>query len=98
MERDPQVAAGRHARLADVRLAGATRVVVGDHVGRVAGRGTQRAHGVRRLGVHAHLEPARRPEHGPALAEHVGRPEHAHRVDGVVGQLGLRAAGAVSHA
>ena len=80
-------------RLADVRLAGTARVVVGDHVRGVAGRGAQRAHRARRLGVHAHLEPARRPQHGPALAQHVGGPQHAHRVDRVVGELGLGAAG-----
>ena len=36
VEGDPEVAPRRHERGPDVRLAGAARVVVGDHVGRVA--------------------------------------------------------------
>ena len=58
MERDPKVAAARDDGLPDVRLAGAARVVIGDHVGRIAAGGPQGAHGVRGLGVHADLEPA----------------------------------------
>ena len=72
VERDAQVALRRHERGADVGLAGAARVVVGDHVRGVAGRRPQRAHGASGLGVHAQLEPARRPEDGSALPEHVG--------------------------
>ena len=98
MERDPQVALRRHERHPDVGLAGAALVVVDDHVGRVAGRGPQRAHGARRLGVHAQLEAAGRPEHRPALPQHVRRAQRPHRVHDVVGELGLRAAVAVSQA
>ena len=55
-------------------------------------RGPQRAHGPRRLGVHAHLEPAGGPEDGPALPQHVRGAQGAHRVHHVVGELGLRPA------
>ena len=96
MERDPEVAPRRHERDADVGLAGAPLVVVDDHVGGVARRRPQRAHGARRLGVHAHLEAARGPEDGPALPEHVRGAQRPHRVHDVVGELGLRAARAPS--